>query len=236
VAAARAGHDLAGHPDAVGTNGRPAARLARVIEYDVPDRDGNGTGELIVLLTTITNPLDAHADELAAAYHQRWEQETGHDQLKTHLRGPGKLLRSKLPDLVYQEIWAYLITHHAIVALIAAASDRRRPGPRPHLLHQGPTADPPHRHRDGRHSPLRPGLTPAQATSPRSSSCSSRNAGTGPAPGQSNAPVTTATASRSTATPPAPATTRRPPSTSTGCNRAPHDQLTLRGIGARPDG
>jgi hypothetical protein len=28
--------------------------LARLVEYDVPDRDGNGTGELIVLLTTIS--------------------------------------------------------------------------------------------------------------------------------------------------------------------------------------
>lgn len=50
------------------------------------------------------------------------QQETGHDQLKTHLRGPGKVLRSRLPDLVHQEIWAYLIVHHAITALIAKAS------------------------------------------------------------------------------------------------------------------
>ncbi|MFZ5850660.1 MAG: IS4 family transposase [Actinomycetota bacterium] len=122
VAAARAGHDLADHPDAIGKLGLPAARLARVIEYDVPDRAGNGTGELIVLLTTITDPGAARADELAAAYHQRWEEETAHDQLKTHLRGPGKVLRSRLPDLVYQETWAYLIVHHAISALIAKAS------------------------------------------------------------------------------------------------------------------
>ena len=32
-----------------------------------------------------------------SAYHQRWEEETGNDQLKTHLRGPGKVLRSRLP-------------------------------------------------------------------------------------------------------------------------------------------
>ena len=50
------------------------------------------------------------------------QQETGHDQLKTHLRGPGKILRSRLPELVYQEIYAYLIVHHAISALIAKAS------------------------------------------------------------------------------------------------------------------
>ena len=37
--------------------------------------------------TTILDPADARADELAAAYHQRWEEETANDQLKTHLRG-----------------------------------------------------------------------------------------------------------------------------------------------------
>ena len=112
-------------PDAFDERGLPVIHLARVIEYDVPDRVGNGTGELIVLLTTILDPAGddgARADELAAAYHQRWEQETANDQLKTHLRGPGRVLRSRLPDLVHQEIWAYLIVHHAISALTAKAS------------------------------------------------------------------------------------------------------------------
>ncbi|MDN5920780.1 MAG: IS4 family transposase [Pseudonocardia sp.] len=128
LAAARAGTDLSdinAVPDAFDQRGLPVIHLARVIEYEVPDRDGNGTGELIALLSTITDPggdNGAQADELAAAYHQRWEQETGHDQLKTHLRGPGKVLRSRLPDLVHQEIWAYLITHHAISELTARAS------------------------------------------------------------------------------------------------------------------
>jgi hypothetical protein len=72
ITAARNGEDL--DPD--------DGYLVRVIEYDVPDREGNGTGELIVLLTTITDPGQARADELADTYHQRWEQETGHDQLK----------------------------------------------------------------------------------------------------------------------------------------------------------
>lgn len=125
LAAARDGLDLGdinAVPDALDERGLPVIHLARVIEYDVPDRAGNGTGELIVVLSTITDPGDARADELAAAYHQRWEEETSNDQLKTHLRGPGRVLRSRLPDLVYQEIWAYLIVHHAISALIAQAS------------------------------------------------------------------------------------------------------------------
>lgn len=98
------------------------AHLVRVVEYDVPDREGNGTGELIAVLTTILDPADARADELAAAYHQRWEEETSNDQLKTHLRGPGKLLRSRLPELVYQEIWAWLLVHYALSALTARAA------------------------------------------------------------------------------------------------------------------
>lgn len=112
LAAARAGTDLRDIntvPEAFDDRGLPVIHLARVIEYDVPDRTGNGTGELIVVLSTITDPTDARPDELADAYHQRWEEETSNDQLKTHLRGPGRVLRSRLPDLVHQEIWAYLI-------------------------------------------------------------------------------------------------------------------------------
>ncbi len=128
LAAARAGDDLSDIntvPEAFNDRGLPVIHLARVIEYDIPDRVGNGTGEIITLLSTILDPAGndgARADELAAAYQQRWEEETANDQLKTHLRGPGRVLRSQLPDLVHQEIWAYLIVHHAISALTAAAS------------------------------------------------------------------------------------------------------------------
>ncbi|MDN5853585.1 MAG: IS4 family transposase, partial [Actinomycetia bacterium] len=113
LAAARDGADLSdinAVGDAFDQRGLPVVHLARVVEYDVPDRVGNGTGELIAVLSTITEstgPDGARADELAVAYQQRWEEETSNDQLKTHLRGPGRVLRSRLPDLVHQEIWAY---------------------------------------------------------------------------------------------------------------------------------
>jgi len=96
------------------------ARYVRVIEYDVPDRDGDD--ELIALITTITDPMDAPAAMLAQAYHRRWEHETGNAQLKTALRGPGRVLRSHSPDLVRQEIYGYLLTHYAISALICTAA------------------------------------------------------------------------------------------------------------------
>ncbi len=98
------------------------ARYVRVIEYQVPDRDGNGRDERIILVTTITDPRLAPAGELARAYHQRWEHEGGNAQLKTYLRGPGRVLRSQSPDLVRQEIWGYLLTHYAISALTCAAA------------------------------------------------------------------------------------------------------------------
>src|SRR6266700_2136347 len=69
------------------------------------------------------DPADARSDELAAAYHDRWEEETANDQLKTHLRGPGRVLRSRLPDLVRQEIWAWLSVHYAVAVLVARAPE-----------------------------------------------------------------------------------------------------------------
>ena len=98
------------------------ARYVRVIEYQVPDRDGNGKDERIILVTTITDFRLAPAGELARAYHQRWEHESGNAQLKTYLRGPGRVLRSQSPDMVRQEIWGYLLTHYAISALTCAAA------------------------------------------------------------------------------------------------------------------
>jgi hypothetical protein len=95
----------------------------RVIEYDIPDRMGDGKREVIRLITTILDPLDAPAIELAAAYHERWEIEGLIDEIKTHQRGPGRVLRSKSPELVEQEIWALLLTHYAIRALMCRAAD-----------------------------------------------------------------------------------------------------------------
>jgi hypothetical protein len=51
------------------------------------------------------------------------QDETGNDQLKTHLRGPGRVLRSRLPELVIQEIWAWLLVHYALSVLGARAAE-----------------------------------------------------------------------------------------------------------------
>lgn len=67
-------------------------------------------------------PADVTAEQLACCYWERWEADTAIDQIKTHVRGPGKILRSRRTDLVYQEIWAYLLAHWALCNLMRRAA------------------------------------------------------------------------------------------------------------------
>src|SRR5674476_155075 len=92
----------------------------RVIDYTVDDGRDNTTSYR--LFTTILDPAEASATELAAAYVQRWEIELAFDELKTHQRGPRTVLRSKSPDLVLQEIWGHLCCHYAIRTLMTAVA------------------------------------------------------------------------------------------------------------------
>ena len=99
---------------------RQEPMLVRVIDYTIDDgRDNPATYRLF---TTLTDPDEASAVELAAAYTQRWEVELTFDELKTHQRGPRTVLRSKSPDLVLQEIWGHLCCHYAIRSLMAEAA------------------------------------------------------------------------------------------------------------------
>ncbi|KOX32073.1 transposase [Saccharothrix sp. NRRL B-16348] len=92
----------------------------RVVEYMVTDR---GPGDTIRLITTIADPDHAAAAELAALYQQRWEFELTLDEIETHQMPATRLLRSKTPELVEQEIWALLLTHYAVRELMHEAAD-----------------------------------------------------------------------------------------------------------------
>jgi hypothetical protein len=95
----------------------------RVVEYEIPDRDGKK--ESIRLITTILDPIEASAAELAAVYHERWEEESVFDEIETHQRGGSAvLLRSKHAETVRQEIWALLLTHYAIRHLMREAAEQ----------------------------------------------------------------------------------------------------------------
>jgi len=98
------------------------AIAVRVIDYRL---EGVDDAEPIYrLITTILNPKQAPAEELAALYHERWEIETALDELKTHLRGAQIVLRSKTPELVRQEFYGLLMAHFAIRGLMHEAALR----------------------------------------------------------------------------------------------------------------
>lgn len=88
---------------------------ARVIEYEIDD-PGRGSAEQqrYRLLSTMLDPEQAPAAELAPLYAQRWEFENALDELKVHQRGPRVVLRSKTPELVIQELYGHLCVHYAI--------------------------------------------------------------------------------------------------------------------------
>jgi Insertion element 4 transposase N-terminal/Transposase DDE domain len=92
----------------------------RVIEYRL--QGVKGAEQLYRLITTILDPRQAPAEELAALYHERWEIETALDELKTHLRGAAIVLRSKTPELVKQEFFGLLMAHFAIRGLMHEAA------------------------------------------------------------------------------------------------------------------
>ena len=92
----------------------------RVIDYRIDD--GRSNEETYRLFTTILDPDEASAIDLAFAYAERWEIESVYDELKTHQRGARTVLRSKSPELVLQEIWGHLCCHYAIRTLMHEAA------------------------------------------------------------------------------------------------------------------
>jgi len=98
----------------------------RVIEADITTTPARGQPrtQRYRLITTILDPAEAPATQIAAAYAQRWEAETGYQELKTFLRGPRRVLRSTTPAGVEQETWALLCTAQIIHATRAHTADR----------------------------------------------------------------------------------------------------------------
>jgi len=110
-------------PLAVAGDPRNATHIpVRVIEYTVTGDTGSQKPETFRLVTTILDPDDVAAIELAAAYQQRWEYEIALKEIETQMLEPGSGLRSKSPELVRQELWGLLLAHFAIRSLMAEAA------------------------------------------------------------------------------------------------------------------
>ena len=95
------------------------AVIVRVVEYAVTDRDDAPEYRVV---TSILHWPEMISGDVAAAYHHRWEIEIAFDEIETHQTGHSRVLRSKSPEMVRQEIWGILLAHYAIRALMTEAA------------------------------------------------------------------------------------------------------------------
>jgi Insertion element 4 transposase N-terminal/Transposase DDE domain len=118
-------------------NGRKAIPV-RVIEYSLPELKAapgskpRAQSELqpqaqrYRLLTSLLDPAQAPALELALLYHERWEIEAAFDELKTHLTHGRRTLRSKTAEGVRQEFYGWLLAHYAVCWLMHQSASEQR--------------------------------------------------------------------------------------------------------------
>lgn len=101
--------------------------VVRVIEYELENVED--AEPVYRLITTLLDPKEAPAQELAALYPERWEIEGVLDELKTHLRGGQIVLRSKTPELIEQEFYGLMLAHRAVRTLMNEAAQHQNIDP-----------------------------------------------------------------------------------------------------------
>lgn len=100
--------------------------IVRVINYTLSDPLRSADQRMRRLITSLLDEKEYPARELAALYHQRWEQELVFDEQKTH-QDPRRAhkpthLRSQTPSGVVQEVYALSLAHYAIRKLMFDAA------------------------------------------------------------------------------------------------------------------
>jgi hypothetical protein len=101
----------------------PQARApVRLVTYTLTAPARPGYRERHRLVATLLDPGAAPALDLACAYHERWEAALAIDEVDTHQRLAGRPLRSRRPVGVIQALYALLLAHYAVRALMHAAA------------------------------------------------------------------------------------------------------------------
>jgi len=101
----------------------------RIISYQVTDERLGEVGQVYRLVTTLLNPQVAAALALIGLYHERWEVELVIDEIKTHERVQRKVLRSKTPEEVRQELYGIFLAHYAVRVHLAQAATEAQVDP-----------------------------------------------------------------------------------------------------------
>ena len=107
-------------------------KVAERLEHVTPSRVNGASSDtnpdirkVHRLVTTLLDPDLYPALDLCVLYHERWEIELVIDEVKDHQRISSHPLRSKLPDLVLQELYALLLAHYAVRTMMWEAAMTR---------------------------------------------------------------------------------------------------------------
>jgi len=100
----------------------------RVIDYTLDDPHRPGHEQRHRLLTTLLDERLDPAPRVVELYHERWEEELGIDELKTHQR-ERPVLRSQTPRGVLQEMEGLLLGHYMVRVLMQEAAAAQRIDP-----------------------------------------------------------------------------------------------------------
>jgi hypothetical protein len=71
-------------------------------------------GKEYKILTSMTDPLRFPKEDIGDLYGHRWEIELGYREQKQYMLGNRLTLRSRLPELVKQELWGILLTYNLV--------------------------------------------------------------------------------------------------------------------------
>jgi hypothetical protein len=71
-------------------------------------------GKQYDVLTSMVDPMRYPCADIADLYSHRWEIELGYREQKQYMLGNRLTLRSRLPELVKQELWGVLLTYNLI--------------------------------------------------------------------------------------------------------------------------
>ena len=93
--------------------------MVRVIHYQVRDGSRVTRGRLA---SSLLDPADGPARELAELYACRWEQESAFREVKGDLAGRDVHLRGHSPRAVLQELDGLLLGHYVVRGMILAAA------------------------------------------------------------------------------------------------------------------
>lgn len=84
--------------------------------------------KVLVIATTLFDPIEYPKEELASLYRKRWNVELDIRTLKQTLQMDQ--LRCKTPDLVRKEMWIHVLAYNLIRTIIARAADEHGIEPR----------------------------------------------------------------------------------------------------------